>query len=225
MTITEAAMVIQEFQKGSLSDTIADLEIGLRASGLAECKSRLGSQKINSELLTAALLLKREAGQINVLIHSVGILVILPCILEEDEKIEYVSLGAGNTGRTFDLETNTRIAEFKFVNWRGGAEAIRQNSLFKDFYMLAECDTDKQRFLYLIGTRHPMRFLNSSRALESVMSRNIRLWNDFRERYGKQFSKVYEYYEYRKDLVRIVDVSKIVPVVSGLTVVEDIDLS
>ena len=65
MTITEAAMVIQEFQKGSLSDTIADLEIGLRASGLAECKSRLGSQKINNELLTAALLLKREADQIN----------------------------------------------------------------------------------------------------------------------------------------------------------------
>ena len=66
--------------------------------------------------------------------------------------IEYVSLGAGNTGRAFDLETNQRIAEFKFIHWQGGPESIRQNSLFKDFYEMAEYDTRKQKFLYVLGT-------------------------------------------------------------------------
>ncbi|WP_283814259.1 hypothetical protein [Bradyrhizobium aeschynomenes] len=41
----------------------------------------------------------------------------LPHILEEGEIVDYVSLGAGNTGRPFDLETNRRIAEFKFIHW------------------------------------------------------------------------------------------------------------
>lgn len=43
----------------------------------------------------------------------------LPHILEPDERVESVSLGAGNTGRDFDLETNVRVAEFKFIHWRG----------------------------------------------------------------------------------------------------------
>ena len=62
----------------------------------------------------------------------------LPHTLEARGAVEYVSLGAGNTGREFDLETNRRIAEFKFIHWRGGAESIRQNQLFKDFYLVAE---------------------------------------------------------------------------------------
>jgi len=56
--------------------------------------------------MAAAALMKRVAGQINVVIHALGILLCLPHILEADEVVEYVSLGAGNTGRAFDLETN-----------------------------------------------------------------------------------------------------------------------
>jgi hypothetical protein len=32
------------------------------------------------------------------------------------EQVEKVSLGAGNSGREFDRETNYRVAEFKFVH-------------------------------------------------------------------------------------------------------------
>ena len=53
--------------------------------------------------------MKRLAGQINVTIHALGILMCLPHILEPDERVESVSLGAGNTGRDFDLETNVRV--------------------------------------------------------------------------------------------------------------------
>jgi hypothetical protein len=76
-----------------------------------------------NEVLMAAAEMKRLAGQINVVIHSLGILLCLPHILEVGEQVEKVSLGAGNTGREFDLETNYRVAEFKFVHWRGGPEA------------------------------------------------------------------------------------------------------
>jgi hypothetical protein len=64
--------------------------------------------------------MKQVAGQINVVIHALVILLCLPHILKDHEVIEYVSLGAGNTARAFDLETNQRVAEFKFIRWQGG---------------------------------------------------------------------------------------------------------
>lgn len=85
----------------------------------------LGSSGIDREVLAAAAALKRLAGQINVSIHAMGILLCLPHILEPYESVKYMSLGAGNTGRKFDLETNYRIAEFKFIHWRGGPESVR----------------------------------------------------------------------------------------------------
>ena len=56
---------------------------------------------------------KRSAGQINVIVHAVGILVALPKILEPGELVQSLSLGAGNTGRAHDLETDRRIDEFR----------------------------------------------------------------------------------------------------------------
>jgi hypothetical protein len=69
-------------------------------------QSAYPSLGITSDLLESAITLKRTVGQINVLIYSIGILLPLPEILEKDEFIEHLSLGAGNTGRPFDLETN-----------------------------------------------------------------------------------------------------------------------
>ena len=112
----------------------------------------LESANAGIEVLAAAAALKRMAGQVNVAIHALGILRCLLHVLEAREEIEYVSLGVGNTGRRFDLETNFRIAEFKFIRWRGGAEAARQNAAFKDFVMLATQRTSKRKYLYLAGT-------------------------------------------------------------------------
>jgi hypothetical protein len=140
-------------------------------------------------------------------IHSLGILLCLPHLLNEGETIEYVSLGAGNTGRLFDLETSERVAEFKFIHWRGGPESIRQNQLFKDFYMLAENLTPKRKFLYVLGTEHPLKFLNGGRALKSVLSRNATVKKLFDDKYGSSLRTVREYYVPRKTAVTIEDVS------------------
>ena len=84
--------------------------------------------------------------------------------MKPGEIIESVSLGAGNTGRQFDLETNLRIAEYKFIDWRGDSESIRQNGVFKDFFSMAEYETSKTKHLYVVGITHPIRFLTGGRA-------------------------------------------------------------
>ena len=71
----------------------------------------------------------------------------------------------------FDLETNLRVAEFKFINWRGGTETIRQNGVFKDYLLLALHPTAKRKHLYLLGTDHAVKFLRGGRALSSVLNR------------------------------------------------------
>ena len=88
------------------------------------------------------------------------------------------------------METNHRIAEFKFIQWRGGAEVIRQNQLFKDFFLLAESGSDKRKYLYVVGTKYPLKFLNAGRAINSVLSRNVALLQQFRSKFGDQFQTV-----------------------------------
>lgn len=211
ISILEAAIAIQQFEKGSLTKRISTIETELAGANSNILQLAYSSLGVTSDLLESAITFKRSVSQINVLIHSIGILLSLPKILEKDEVVEYLSLGAGNTGRLFDLETDKRVAEFKFINWQGGAESIRQNSLFKDFFLLAEYETPKQKYLYVLGKKHPMKFLTGGRALESVMSKNNKLWSGFQAKYGSRFKKVNEYFEYRESIVQLVDITEIIP--------------
>ena len=177
---------------------VRDFRSGARACGT---KGRFG----------AAGLIKQLTGQLNVVIHALGILLCLPHILRPGEVIDYVSLGAGNTNRNFDLETNQRIAEFKFIHWQGGSESIRQNSLFKDFYVMAEHETTKEKFLYVVGTEQGEKFFNGRRAMSSILSHHVRLKKQFTDKFGDQYRTVRDYYLPRKGLVVIQDVSPFVP--------------
>lgn len=150
-------------------------------------------------MIDSASSIKQLAGQINVMIHAAGILCSLPQILDTGESVESVSLGAGNTGRSFDLETNRRVAEFKFIDWRGGAESIRQNSIFTDFYAQAEYRGRRHRYLYVVDPHHPLRFLNGGRALTSVLSRAPKIFDAIQTKYGPEVSRVRDYYRIKKD--------------------------
>ncbi|HVS35728.1 MAG TPA: hypothetical protein VMS17_09105 [Gemmataceae bacterium] len=205
-SLAEAVQVLEQFTKGNLRGKIASIEQILRLSGQADCRDYLARSAITSDLFTAALLLKQAAGQINEVIHAVAILLLLPNLLQEGEKVEYLSLAAGNTGKPFDLETSHRIAEFKFIQWRGGSQdARRQDNLFQDFFNVAEHQTTKLKCLYVWGTTIPLTFLNGRRSIESVC-RNRRLWDRFRATYGERFRVVADYYSFRRDEVSIRDV-------------------
>jgi hypothetical protein len=206
-----ALAAYRHFVGRDLTAVLAAIEGKACGATATTCPEVLASAGVSIGALESAALLKRMVGEINVAIHALGVLLCLPHILKPGETVEYLSLGAGNTGRSFDLETDRRVAEFKFIHWRGGAEAIRQNGLFKDFLLLAEHETEKSRHLYVLGLDHPMRFLQGRRSLRSVLGHHVKLERQFFAKYGDQYNTVRDYYLKHRSRVAIEDVSPWLP--------------
>jgi len=209
--LAQALTMLDGFRADSLRKAIAKLEHSLGGLTKSDAKTSLGKQGVTTKLMRAALLVKKHSSQINEIVHAIGILLVLPHILEAGESVESLSLAAGNTGKGFDLETNKRIAEFTFIHWQGGSETVRQNKIFKDFYFLAEAKTTKKRELFVIGTVYPSRFFESRRALPSIHGSNRKLGTAFAAKYGKNIRTVRDHYLPRKHLVAIRDLTKIIP--------------
>jgi hypothetical protein len=83
--------------------------------------------------------------------------------------------------------------------------------LFYDFYTLAELDSNRRGLLYLLGADKALKFLRGNRALDSVLSKNRKIGDDFAVRYGERFRVVSEYYKARRDRVELVDLEKLLP--------------
>ena len=211
MDLLEALTHLRALENGNLAGRLSGLETALHDQDATSAAAICEQHQITELTLQAALALKAVVGRVHMSIHALGILTALPRILDDGERVESLSLGAGNTGRSFDLETNYRVAEFKFIHWRGGSESMRQNGLFKDFFYLAECDTSKDRYLYLLELEHPLRFLNGGRKLASVLSRNQRLHDDFVSMYGDRFAVTRDYYRYRRGRVKLLNLTELVP--------------
>jgi hypothetical protein len=210
MSFDKAIETIVRFQGNGLTENLSDIEKRIQHNGLGAINDLCICSGIDDDFLASALEIKKIAGQINIIIHAAGILRSLQSILEPDEKVEYVSLGAGNTGRNFDLETNYRIAEYKFINWKGGAESIRQNGIFNDFFELAEYETEKKKFLYVVGTEFPLKFFKGERKLKSVLTRRPEILSRIISKYGTNIEKVSQYYDLKKDMVSICDLEPII---------------
>jgi hypothetical protein len=187
-----------------------------RLEGLVAGQDRqgLGSlllhEAISLELLRAAVVVKRAAAQIDNIVHATGMLVCLPEILEEGEVIQAVSLAAGNTGKSADLVTDRRVAEFTFIDWKGGSESIRKQKLFKDFYVLAEADTSKRRCLYFLGDVHAPKVFQSRSSVKGMLRKFAILRDAFLERSAPTL-KVREYYEAKKHLIALENLETAAP--------------
>ena len=199
-----------------LTSRISTFESDLRGLSGPTVADLLSKNGVESQTLVGALAVKAIAGQINVVVHALGILLALPAILEEGEVVEDLSLGAGNTGHDFDLETNRRIAEFKFITWQGGPESIRQNGLFVDLYHLAEANTDKLRQLYVTDLVHPLRFLEGGRSMRSILSKHAYVAEKLSARHGDRYKVARDYWNDVRERVEIIDVSTLVPALSQL---------
>jgi hypothetical protein len=204
---SEILNLLARFTGRDLTQTLSRIEGRISGITANDCTTFLEGAGAGRDVLAAAAEMKRLAGQINVTIHALGILLCLPHILSRGEQVQSVSLGAGNTGRKFDLETTQRVAEFKFIRWCGGAESIRQNSIFKDFVLMAVDPTPKPKYLYLLGTEHARKFFRGGRALSSVLSRDNKLQKMFSDRFGNRFQTVGDYYAVHGGAVQIEDVS------------------
>ncbi len=224
LELPAAIAALRAFGGLDLTRTLSNIENLLTGATEVNCAETVVSCGAEASVITAAGMIKRLAGEIHVVIHALGILLCLPHILKTGEIVESVSLGAGNTGKAFDLETNRRIAEFKFIRWQGGAETIRQNALFKDFYLMAEHSTHKEKYLYVLGTEIPLKFFTSGRALSSILSHSVKLQRQFDAKFGDQYRTVREYYLPRQSQIILEDVSPLVPELVD-AVVETTDLS
>lgn len=200
-----------KFQGLSLTERLRIIEEELKGKNSKDMKSKNRKNKISRSLLDSALTVKGAISQLNVIIHAVGILLSLSYILLKNEKILYLSLGAGNTGKNFDLETNKKVAEFKFINWQNKSNTIRENSLFIDFYNLAEYKTKKRKVLYVLELERPKIFFQGNRAISSVLSKNVKIKREFDKKFGNKYKRVSDYYNYRKNSVDIVDLNTKVP--------------
>jgi hypothetical protein len=207
MSIDSAIKAISEFQGDSLTESLSILEEGIVGANSEKSLNYCSKNNITDSFIDSALAIKKVAGEINVIIHASGILHALKDILKPGETVLSVSLGAGNTGRKFDLETNLQVAEFKFIDWKGGAESIRQNGIFKDFFELAEYDTDKSKNLYVVGTHYPLKFLNGGRALSSVLSKQPVIQKKILDKYGSGIKITRDYYNLYKGSVKVIDIS------------------
>ena len=211
MAIEDAISLVSRFKGGDLTGTVGRFEGKLCGADIARVIAENSSGGISRELLMAAADVKQASAQIDVVIHAAGILFALPYILQPGEIVENVSLGAGNAGSDFDLETDQRIAEFKFIHWQGGAEAMRKKTLFQDFYKLAREQTRKKKILYLLNTDIPRRFLAGNRQIRLVLDRNRRLADDFEKRYSSRYRTVGEYYQDHRNDVQLVNLVEVVP--------------
>jgi len=196
-----SAEQIARFAGRNLASKIAELEFNFKSLRGDQVAERLGSNSIGIDLLDAARDVKRAAAQIDVVLHALGILLLLPSILEADEIVESLSLGAGNSeARRFDLETDRRVAEFTFIDWKGN-DNVRLQKVFKDFYRLAEYHTPKSKELWLSDDTYALKYLRSGSSIRSATHKYRDVWENFQESYP-DVSTVGEYYRLRQGAVR-----------------------
>ena len=198
--VVEALDRVALFRGENLTRTVGRLEGIVAGQNRHALESLVVGEVVTLELLRSAVLVKRAAAQIDSVVHATGMLLCLPEILEDDERIMTVSLAAGNTGKSFDLVTDRRIAEFTFIDWKGGPESIRKQKLFKDFYQLAEADTTKRRCLYFLGDLHAPKVFRSRSTCKGMLRKFAVLRDAFLERYDASL-RVRDYYDAKKHLV------------------------
>jgi hypothetical protein len=194
--LTNIADRIARFTGKNLASTISGLEFKFVNLDRRRIELQLKESAIERGLVDSALKLKRTAAQIDVVIHAVGILVMLPTILEEGERIESLSLGAGSSeAKRFDLETDRRVAEFTFIEWQGN-DNTRLQKVFKDFYRLAEHDTHKRKELWLTDDTYVLKYFRSKTKVRSATHKHRDVWESFQAKYPT-LVRVQDYYRLR----------------------------
>lgn len=203
-----------------LRHRIAEVERSVQGLTASEALTAANHWGVDEPLLKGARLAKNVAAQVDVVLHAAGILHALPHVLEPGEVVESVSLGAGNTGRPHDLETDRQIAEFKFINWAGGAETVRQDTLLIDIFNLAAAATTKRRVMYVTGADIPRRWLaGSKRQTRECLARKRRIPARFDEQYGPDAHHyVRDFWAAIESTIELVDLTPLVP---GLALIHE----
>jgi hypothetical protein len=169
----ESISVVTDFKGANLKQKLN----ALRAEMIGGTKNSVPNI---GEVYESALIFKSLSAQIDEVVHSTGIIKLLPRILDENEKILGLSLAAGADGDGIDLVTNKRIAEFKFSRWQTGvANGMRKRQVFTDLVNLYLDNRKLTKELYVLDYEMVLHYLEKSRAQWiNVLSKSKTAHND-----------------------------------------------
>lgn len=210
--LLEAVERLAAFLEQPLTGRIAQLEHDLEGRTGEEAAGVADRAGVDGSLFDAALDVRAELGRINDLIHAVAITMMLPRILEPQERlVRRPSLAAGNDPtRPYDLETDRRVAEFKLSAWKG-ADAMRKRQTFKDLVTLAADDSGRRPELYVVG-EEPIRFLRTSRSTAAwALDRSPPAAKLFADRFSPLATEIADFTAGRGARVRLVNLSEVAP--------------
>lgn len=198
---------------GRLTGVVADLEHELDGTDASGAAAAAQSAGMHPELLTAALLVRRDLGRLNDLVHAAAISLALPLILGPGERLaNRPSLAAGNDPtRLFDVETNMRVAEFKLSLW-SGTDAMRKRGVFHDLVHLAADGSGRRPELYVAGAL-PLRFLRSSLSTAGwALNRGADSTRElFLDRFGSLDMSIRDFTAGPASRVRLFDLAEMLP--------------
>jgi hypothetical protein len=167
-----------------LTAAIARLEHDLDGAEAGAIPGILARYGANPAALESGLVARDRLGRLNDAIHALAIAVVLPSVLDEGEVLRRPSLAAGNDPtRPFDIETDRRIAEFKFSRW-DGHDTARMRQLVKDLVYLGADASGRRVELYVLDDR-PRRFLETSGStIDWALAAFPKAKDLFREHFG-----------------------------------------
>ena len=164
MKTDKALKIIAEFKGDLLYNKMTDLKSDILNNGYPSFEN-------GNEIFEAALEVKKISAQINEIVHAVGIVNTLPKILEPNEKVENVSLASGASTGGFDLETDKRIAEFKFATWQKKGNGWRKRQIVNDLVKLTIANNGKIKELYTFDAETIIKFLNGKSSWRNKLSK------------------------------------------------------
>jgi hypothetical protein len=205
INLDEAINIVSGFKNSSLKETLKELE-------KLEVKSPISDFET---IFSAAKVIKEASMQIDEIVHAAGIMRAKEVWLEKDEIVTYMSLGAGNHQGRFDLETNFRIAEFKFGKWNeGSANGVRRRGYFGNYIGLLTANDSRKKYFVMEDKKAFVEFMEGKACWKKVLSKNqsgFEKLEKFLIEKGKQDSKsVFDIYKNFSDLITIIDFNDII---------------
>lgn len=194
-----------------LTTRLARLEHSLEGKEGADVLPLLATYGVTRDVLKSAILARTYVGRINDVIHATAISFALPQLLESGEILKRPSLAAGNDStRLYDLETNRRVAEFKFAAWKGG-DSARKKDVVKDLVLLAAEESDRMAELYVVGNA-PIHFLRSTKSPVSwALSRYPPVKALYESRFGDVSVSISEFVNTYASRVALIDLEILLP--------------
>ncbi|WP_149207366.1 hypothetical protein [Flavobacterium johnsoniae] len=163
MNLNEAMNIVKIFKNESVKETL---------NGLQKLEKTISISNFETIYL-AAKIIKEASSQIDEIVHASGIMIAKEVWLNEDEKVEYLSLGAGNHKERFDMETNLRIAEFKFGKWNEkSANGIRRRGYFGNYVSLLAANDPRIKYFVVEDKVAFIKFMSGKATWRNVLNKN-----------------------------------------------------